>query len=177
MPLIDKGEPLARLVDLDSVQLFDEMGPTVQILELPTSDDLPCIIRGVVPPGFIVPLHSHAEPETFVHLSGVLEGLVVSPEGATWVPVRPGQVFHVPGHVRHAWRNPSAEPAVSICISTPTMGRFFIEAGTPVTPGAPPAPPSAEVIQRFLDTAARYGYWTATPEENEQVGITLPGPA
>jgi hypothetical protein len=27
---------------------------------------------------------------------------------------------------------------------------------------------------RFLEAAARYDYWIATPEENRQVGIELP---
>lgn len=176
MSAVDGDEPVARLVDPDTVAAFDQMGPTIQVLELPDRDDLPCVMRGVIPPGVMVPLHSHVEPETFVHLSGGLEGLVVTAQDATWVRVRPGEVFHVPCHAKHAWRNLSTEPAVSIVISTPAMGRFFLEAGTPVA-ARPPGPPSAEVIQRFLDTATRYGYWTAGPEENERVGITLPMPS
>jgi hypothetical protein len=30
------------------------------------------------------------------------------------------------------------------------------------------------VIERFLATAERYGHWTATPDENAEVGLTLP---
>lgn len=173
---IGGDEPVARPLDPDTVEAFDQMGPTIQVLELPDRDDLPCVMRGVLPPGVMVPLHSHAEPETFVHLSGGLEGLVVSGEDATWFRVRPGEVFHVPCHAKHAWRNLSAKPAVSIVISTPAMGRFFLDAGTPVT-AKPSGPPSAQVIQRFVETAARYGYWTAGPEANERVGITLPTPS
>ena len=34
-------------------------------------------------------------------------------------------------------------------------------------------PPFPDEIQRFLNTAERYGYWVATPEENALVGISL----
>jgi len=131
-------------------------------------------MRGTVPPGAVVPLHSHADPETFVVLSGELEGLVMSPAGFTWVPVGPGDVFHVPGNAKHAWRNTSREPAVAIVVSTPRIGRFFREVGTPVDPADTTArPPSDAAIQQFLQVAERYGYWNATPEENADVGLTL----
>jgi hypothetical protein len=39
----------------------------------------------------------------------------------------------------------------------------------------PPAgPPSDAAVQRFLETAERYGCWNATAEENAQVGLPLP---
>jgi hypothetical protein len=121
-----------------------------------------------------VPLHSHADPETFIVLSGELEGLAMSPDGIAWVPVRPGDVFHVPGHAKHAWRNPSSEPAVTIIVSTARIGRFFRELGTPArAAGTIARPPSDAQVRRFLETAERYGYWNATPEENEAVGLHL----
>lgn len=60
-----------------------------------------------------------------------------------------------------------------VIVSTDRIG-LFQEVGSPVVSGRQPAPPTPEVIQRFLETSARYGYWNATPEENERVGITLP---
>lgn len=47
-------------------------------------------MRGTIPPGVVVPMHSHPDPETFLPLSGELEGLVVSPEGFAWGRDRPG---------------------------------------------------------------------------------------
>jgi hypothetical protein len=35
-------------------------------------------------------------------------------------------------------------------------------------------PPSPDVVERFLRTSERYGYWNATPEENAAVGVELP---
>jgi hypothetical protein len=46
-------------------------------------------VRGTIPPGVLVPLHSHTDPETFLPISGELEGLVVSPEGFAWVAIGP----------------------------------------------------------------------------------------
>jgi hypothetical protein len=132
-------------------------------------------MQGTIPPGVIVPLHSHADPETFVMISGEIEGLSQSPDGFVWIKIRPGDIFHVPGGAKHAFRNHSAEPAVMTLISTAKIGRFFQEIGTPVGPGSrKPAPPSAEAIQHFLEVADRYGYWNATPEENAKVGLSLP---
>jgi quercetin dioxygenase-like cupin family protein len=85
-------------------------------------DGEPCVTRGTIPPGVVVPLHSHADPETFLVVSGELEGLAVAAHGFTWVPVRPGDTFHVPGGARHAWRNTAREPAVTTTVTTTMMG-------------------------------------------------------
>ena len=31
-----------------------------------------------------------------------------------------------------------------------------------------------EKIQHFLITSQKYGYWNATPEENAEIGLTIP---
>jgi len=130
----------------------------------------PASIRGAIPPGVSVPLHSHTEPETFVALSGTVEGLV----RADWVRVGAGDLFHVPGGVPHAWRNRGGEPAKTLVVTATRIARFFSEVGTPVAPGsAGSGPPSPEAIARFLEVANRYGYWNATPEQNAAVGIAL----
>ncbi len=58
-----------------------------------------------------------------------------------------------------------------IVISTTRIAQFLREVGTPDTEAGPP---SAEAIEHFLQTAERYGYWNATPDENAQIGICLP---
>jgi hypothetical protein len=60
-----------------------------------------------------------------------------------------------------------------IVVSTSKIGRFFREVGRRVRPTEPFRPPSQEVVQHFLQTAQRYGYWIATPEENATAGIVL----
>jgi hypothetical protein len=63
-----------------------------------------------------------------------------------------------------------------VLVSTCRMGRFFDEVGRSVASGIPTAP-SEETIRHFLETAARYGYWNAPPEENARSGIALPAGA
>jgi quercetin dioxygenase-like cupin family protein len=161
-----------HLVDPYNVETLDVLGLVVQFLT-PPRDDEPCVMRGTIPPGVIVPLHSHADPETFIQISGEIEGLSQSPEGFVWVAIRPGDIFHVPGGAKHAFRNLSTGPAVMILISTSIIGRFFREIGKPITGESRHSdPPSADAMQHFLKTAAAYGYWNATPEENASVGLS-----
>jgi quercetin dioxygenase-like cupin family protein len=165
----------AHLVEPDMIETYSVMGPTLQFLTPDGGDEAPCIMRGTMPEGLIVPLHSHPEPETFIALSGEVEGLAESQDGFKWMPVRPGNVFHVPGGAKHAWRNWSPGEATAIVVTAPSLGRFFREVGTPVVPdGPPPPPPTEEAVRRFLEIAERYGYWNATPEENAEVGLKLP---
>jgi quercetin dioxygenase-like cupin family protein len=140
---------------MTSIQLPD--GATLEYITA-IEDGAPCAIRGTLPPGGVVPLHSHADPETFV----VLEGEAESYTGDRWLRVGPADVHHIPGDVRHAWRN-GPEPAVMVLVTTATMARFFREI--------------AERPEESLAISDRYGYWNATPEENAAIGITVPAPA
>jgi uncharacterized RmlC-like cupin family protein len=117
----------------------------------------------------VAPLHSHPDPETFIAVSGELEGLAVQGSEFAWTRIRPGDVFHVPTDARHAFRNRGTEPAVAFIVTTSRLGRFFEEFANTVS-----GPPSAEAVTRFLEIADRYGHWNATPQENAAVGIDLP---
>jgi quercetin dioxygenase-like cupin family protein len=162
----------AHLVDPAEVETLDVLGPTIAFLT-PPEEGTPCVMRGTIPPGGVVPLHSHPDPETFLTLTGDLEGLVMSPAGHRWVRIRPGEVFHVPGNVPHAWRNPSQVPAVMNLVSTARIGFFFREVGRPVAT-VNGTPPSDDDLRRFQVTAERYGYWNATPEMNARIGLVFP---
>jgi quercetin dioxygenase-like cupin family protein len=165
---------IAHLVGPETIETVSVFGPTIEFLTPAGEDDAPCVMRGTIPPGAVVPLHSHPEPETFIALSGEVEGLAALPSGFEWLPVQPGDVFHVPGGARHAWRNLSRNPATNIVVTAQTLGRFFREVGTPHVIGKPPPMPSRQAIEHFLATAERYGHWTASPDENAEVGLTLP---
>jgi quercetin dioxygenase-like cupin family protein len=143
----------AQLVEPRSEPL-DLMGPTIQFL-VPPADGEPCVMYGAIPPGAVVPLHSHADPETFLMIAGELEGF----GDGRWVRVGPGDVYHVPGNVKHAWRNRFDETAIMYLVSTATIGRFFLEV-------------AGKSAEEFLAISERYGYWNATPEENAAIGIT-----
>src|SRR5215471_2755257 len=149
---------------------LDVFGPMVEFLTSPqvAQNDL-CVIRGVIPPGVFVPLHSHADTEGFYIISGQAQALRQSKEGYEWIEGKAGDYIHVPGDARHAWRNVSSEPVVALLITTARLGRFFQEVGRPVTDA--PQPVTPQELAHFATVADRYGYWNATPEENAAVGI------
>jgi quercetin dioxygenase-like cupin family protein len=165
------GTPVAGRVDTRWLETVDVLGPTIQFLTGPR-DGEPCVMRGTIPPGVVVPLHSHPDPETFLMLCGEVQALERFRSGLRWVPLTAGDVFHVPGDAKHAWCNTSQQPAVMLVVTTARLGRFLREVGRPVDNGAV-RPPSQAAIERFLAIADRYGYWNATPEENDEVGIRL----
>jgi quercetin dioxygenase-like cupin family protein len=163
----------AFLVNWNDVERFDVLGPVVQFpTPLPREEEAPCVMRGTVGPGVIIPLHSHGDPETFVQVAGELEGLCESGGEFIWVPIRAGEVFHVPGGARHAFRNRSSEPAISMILTTRRLAGFLKSIGVRVGKANVP-PPSPERIADFLTKAGRLGYWNATPEENARVGLDL----
>jgi quercetin dioxygenase-like cupin family protein len=138
---------------MDGMKIELPDGATIEYLT-PIAESEPCVMRGSIPAGGVVPLHSHADPETFL----VLEGEALSYTG-DWQPVEAGDVVHIPGHVRHAWRNHTRHPVVMHLVTTAPLARFF---------AAVAADPD-----RFLEISDRYGYWNATPEENADVGLQI----
>ena len=147
-------------------------GQTVELLTSPQEapNDL-CVIKGVIPPGVAVPLHSHADVEDFFILSGQAQALKQVAGGYEWIDGQAGDLIHAPSGVPHAWRNISNEPLVVLNFTTPKMGRFFQEVGKPLADT--PQPVTPEDLARFMAVSAAYGYWNATPEENAAVGIHL----
>jgi quercetin dioxygenase-like cupin family protein len=57
-------------------KFLELFGPTVEYLTSPqdTQNDF-CVLKGTIPPGVFVPLHSHPDTEDFLVISGELEGL------------------------------------------------------------------------------------------------------
>jgi quercetin dioxygenase-like cupin family protein len=149
------------------VELF---GPTIEYLTSPDDAQDFCILKGTVPPGVSIPLHSHSDVEDFYIISGSLEALN-DVQSHTWIRANAGDLVHVPGDIPHAWRNTSTESATTLIITTKKIGDFFREAGRQVT--NIPKPPTLEELTHLAEVSARYGYWNATPEENAKVGINL----
>lgn len=169
---------IAHLVETTAAERLDILGPVIEILtRLGEKADDPCIMRGTIAPGCIVPLHSHADPEIFVQQSGTLEGLSCSANGYCWLPIRPGGVFCVPGDAKHGFRNLAREPAVSLIITTVRMGRFFERTGVTVATASAAAPITPERLLHFLKVSEEFGYWNGSPADNAAVGLNLPGPA
>jgi quercetin dioxygenase-like cupin family protein len=164
-----------EIVNRSTSRVLDVLGPTVELLTLPEEEDAAyCAIIGTIPPNVCVPLHSHADPESFFQLSGSIQILSYRGGDSTWLDVRRGEFVHVPGHTKHAFRNVSGEPSVQLIMTTPKLGLFFREIGRPVTAKEPQRPPTPRELEHFAGVAADYGYWLATPAENAAVGIVLP---
>jgi len=161
-----------RIISEGDVEVLDIFGPTIEFLVAPqSSDEAPCVMRGTIPPGVSVPLHSHAGIESFFVHSGRVD--VFSDEGGKphWITAGPGELIEVPDNAKHAFRNASSDPIVQLITTTSKLGRFFQEVGRPVIRGKSISRPSPDEIQRFVQIADRYGYWLATPEENAAIGV------
>jgi quercetin dioxygenase-like cupin family protein len=154
----------AHVVTRGTYGVLDVLGPTIELLT-PTENALYCVMLGTLPPGVSVPLHSHADVESFYTLSGSIQ--VLSHRGDTfeWLHIKAGDFVQVPGGAKHAFRNTSSDPVVQLITTTPKLAKFFQEIGRPITPGAPSQPPTLDAIERFLKVSARYGYWNASPAE------------
>jgi quercetin dioxygenase-like cupin family protein len=151
----------------DTDEIFDVLGPRIQFLtSLSENDDDYCLIKGTVPAGAVVSLHSHAERKTFYVVGGEIQGL----REDRWITLGVGDVFDVPGGLKHGWRNVSGA-SVSLLFATPMrLGRFFRDVGRPVAMGDQNAPKPAD-FQRVFEIATAYGYWLGSPADNAAVGI------
>ena len=77
------------------VELF---GPTLEFLTLPEDEQNDfCVLKGVIPPGVFVPLHSHPDTEDFIVLSGEIEVLKQTTRSYEWIVAKAGDYIHVPG--------------------------------------------------------------------------------
>ena len=158
----------------ESHVVLDVLGPTVEFLVLPSeTEDRYCVLKGTIPQGVSVPLHSHPDDESFFLLSGIVQALEQRQDGFEGITMHAGDFRHASQGVRHAWKNQSNEPAVAVIVTTSRLGRFFQEVGRPVVADALPKPPSLADLQRFAEIAARYHHWLGSPEENAAVGIKL----
>jgi quercetin dioxygenase-like cupin family protein len=163
-----------RFVHRGSHGALDVLGPTIEFLTLPEDGDINyCVMIGTIPPGGSVPLHSHADTESFYLLSGSLRALYQQGDRLEWRDLKPGDFVHVSSNAKHAWQNASTQPTVQLITTTPKLGRFFREIGRAVSAHLPAKPPTTDDLDRLIRIAAKYEYWLGSPEENAAVGIFM----
>jgi quercetin dioxygenase-like cupin family protein len=112
------------------------------------------VMRGGIPPRTIIPLHSHASPEVFYVLEGVMEVFQQDGDASGWQTATIGDVV-----------------TISILVGDGQLERFFNELAVPLGPGEAPPVPTPEAMQKFFEVAARYEYWIGSPQDNASIGI------
>ena len=163
------GHPSAEIDDVVG-RRFDLFGPSVEFLTSPYDSQKPfCVLRGIIPPGCGAALHSHDDVEDFYVVSGEVLVLRQGAHGYESIACKAGDYIRMPGGTAHGWHNVSSEPFVALVITTPTLGKFFLEAGRPIEQAS--QPPISEDFVRFANVSVQYGYWNASPEENAAVSI------
>ena len=162
----------ANATSLD--QTFNTFGVLLNFLVTPneTGDEI-SLFKGILPPGVVIPLHSHAEPEVFYVLEGSLGVYRESGQPQGWSTTQPGGVLAIPGNVKHALRNTSSTATTVLLVTQEELYDFFRSIAKPFEVGQMPAPPSPEDMQQLFVAAAKYHYWMGSPEENAAIGISL----
>ena len=140
----------------------------IELLSSPNEKDY-CVMKGALQPGADLPLHSHGDDEDFYMLSGEAEALVETTNGLEWKIVQAGDFVHIPGNMKHAWRNHFSTPAEQIIVTPAKLGRFFREMDELIRAGG-----KNGTMEKLRELSERYGYWLGSPEENAAVGISLP---
>jgi quercetin dioxygenase-like cupin family protein len=158
---------LASLINAGRGIMFDLGGPRFELLTS-SEEGAYCVMKGTLPAGVSVPLHSHGDAESFHMLSGEAQVLAQTTSGLKWKTLRAGDFAHIPGGVRHAWRNLSTNSAEILCATTPKLGRFLREVGEFVRAGG-----GDGLLEKLERLSASYGYWMGSPKENAEVGISL----
>lgn len=160
--------------EIDTVvgQCIDLFGPSIEFLTSPYDPQKGfCVLRGIIPPGGAAPLHSHHDVEDFYVISGQVLALRPGAHGYEPIKCKVGDYIRIPSGTPHGWHNVSSEPFVTLIITTPKLGKFFLEAGRPL--GQASQPPTSDDFARLANVSAKYGYWNATPEENAAAGMRL----
>ena len=134
------------------------------LTEVTDGDGDYCVMLCTMPRGVVVPMHSHADRETFYVISGNPDAF----RGDHWETLGPGDVFDAQDGIRHAWRNSSGTAASMLCITTMRMARFLRDVS--VDDG------SADQLaraQRFLRLVQEHRHWLASPEQNAAIGLDI----
>ena len=160
---------LKKARDAGVGETLDVLGPRIRFLTpLSDKDDEYCLIAGSLSASAVVPVHAHAERETFYLVDGEMQALWEN----RWTTLSSGEVFDAPGGIKHAWRNVSGAPASLLIVTPMRLARFLRDIGGPLAT-AERGPPTPAELQRFVDIAHAYGYWLGSPADNAAVGISL----
>ena len=159
---------LGKVMKAGEGTVLDLLGPTLEFLT--SKEDGFCVMKGTIPPGLCIPLHSHEDEERIYVLSGEAQLFVEAEGKMASQMLRRGDFVQIPNGAKHAWRNPSHETLEALITVTANLGRALREMGRPVTDLGGRFP-TQEDVRRFVEISARYGYWLGSTEDNAQLGI------
>jgi quercetin dioxygenase-like cupin family protein len=134
------------------------------LTEVTDGDGDYCVILCNLPRGVVVPMHSHADRETFYVISGNPDAF----RGDHWETLSPGDVVDVQDGLKHAWRNSSGAAVSMLCVTTMRMARFLRDIAADDGSADPQA-----AAKRFLKLVQDHGYWLASPEQNAAIGLDI----
>jgi mannose-6-phosphate isomerase-like protein (cupin superfamily) len=126
-----------------------------------------CVLAAEIPAGVAVPLHSHADRETFYLLSGEMTFY----NGDSWRILRQGDLVDVLSNTKHAWRNASVSNAHLLVVTTVRMGEFLQRVSSPGETKLDPQAASRGAAH-FFKLIHDYGYWLGSPAENRAIGLS-----
>ena len=118
----------------------------------------------VVPPGGGPPPHMHSrEDESFY----VLEGEVTFTVDGRDTVAPPGTFVQAPRDIPHAFKNHTSTPARMLILCVPAGFEKFMKEFATELPSrdAPPAPPTAEDIEKLTRLAPQYGITLYPPAQ------------
>jgi quercetin dioxygenase-like cupin family protein len=98
-----------HIVSKGTSGVLNVLGPTIEFLSPEEPDALYCVMLGTIPRGGSVPIHSHADVESFYVLSGAVQVLSQRGDRFEWLDVKPGEFVQVPRNAKHAFRNQSSD--------------------------------------------------------------------
>ena len=155
-------------------QLFNAAGVLLQFLASPEEvGDAICLIRGTMPPGVVVPLHRHKDPELLYVLEGTLEVYRSSEGSAGWTVARVGDVVVVPGNVKHALRKVQLFRSPWPWSLNRSSTRFFVSLPSLLIRIYNPHHQRPKRYRSSLQSPQSNGYWLASCEEKRMSEFQL----
>ena len=136
-------------------------------------NDTISIMRTVVSPGAVIPLHSHADQEIFYVLDGSLEVFQEIDGHGRWATFTPGEIASIAGGTKHATCKSSHRPVICLVVTKKELYSFLRELSCPLGKEQRTGPPTTEEMEKLFAAASKYGYQLATPQENAAIGLFL----
>jgi quercetin dioxygenase-like cupin family protein len=162
------------VVASEKQQRFAVVGTLLQFVSTPEqSHSKIAVMRGGIPAGAVIQLHSHADPEIFSSSAARWKSFKTTVSHKDGRRPGRGDVVTIAGGTRHAIRNPGSADVACVLISEDRLYLFFRELAIPVERGAAVPVPSEAVMLKLFEVAAQYDYWIGHRRKTRRLGYSL----